>query len=235
MKQYAVGIFLFLLLGSAANAALLSRSAGLAYYDTVLDITWVADANLAQTSGYDTDGEMTWDAAQTWIGTLNTASYLGANNWRLPTVTDTGAPGCNFAYTGTDCGWNVDVSTGEMARMFYSTLGNTGNYNTSGATTGGPCLIGPNHCLTNTGPFSNLQPDIYWSGTEYAPATSLAWFFGFAPGSQGHIIKSTGSHAWAVRPGDIAAVPGPGTAWLLGSGLMLLGRSVRRRAMTAPS
>ncbi|MDP2325623.1 MAG: hypothetical protein Q8N51_16575 [Gammaproteobacteria bacterium] len=39
---------------------------------------------------------------------------------------DTGTPGCDFAYTGTDCGYNVDLVAGEMARMFYSTLGNTG-------------------------------------------------------------------------------------------------------------
>ncbi len=75
---------------------------------------------------------MMWSEAQAWIGTLNTASYLGTNDWRLPTVTDTGTPGCNFAYTGTDCGYNVDLSTGEMAHMFYSTLGNTSHYNTSG-------------------------------------------------------------------------------------------------------
>ncbi len=37
MKQYAVGIFMFLLLGSTANAARLSRSGGQAYYDTVLE------------------------------------------------------------------------------------------------------------------------------------------------------------------------------------------------------
>ena len=30
-----------------------------AYYDTVLDITWLADANYVQTSGYDADGKMT--------------------------------------------------------------------------------------------------------------------------------------------------------------------------------
>ncbi len=134
-----------------------------------------------KTSGYDADGLMTWSAAQTWIGTLNTASYLGVSDWRLPTVTDTGTSGCNFAYTGTDCGYNVDLSTGEMARMFYSTLGNTGYYNTSGVATG-CAAISPNYCLTNKGPFSNLQPDRYWSGTEYAPDTSNAWYFDFNTG-----------------------------------------------------
>lgn len=143
MKQYVVGIFLFLLLGSAANAALLSRNGGYAYYDNVLDVTWLADANYAQTSGYDVDGRMSWADAQTWIGTLNSANNLGVNDWRLPTTTDTGIPGCNFAYFGTDCGYNVDLSTGEMAHMFYSTLGNTSAYGTSGVATG--CALAVSH------------------------------------------------------------------------------------------
>jgi hypothetical protein len=173
---------------------------------------------------------MTWTAAQTWIGTLNTANYLGVNDWRLPTVTDTGTSGCNYAYTGTDCGYNVDLSSGEMAHLFYSTLGNTGYFNTSGAATG--CAGAPNYCLTNTGPFLNLQPNYYWSGTEYAPSTSRAWDFYFDAGGQYHVSKTSEFYAWAVRPGDIAPVPVPGAAWLLGGALTLLG-AVRRRAMTA--
>ena len=56
--------------------------------------------------------------------------------------------------------------------------------------------------LTNTGPFSNLQSANYWSGTEYAPATGLAWFFGFNYGLQHYNIKGNGFYAWAVRPGE---------------------------------
>ncbi len=244
MKQCATGIFLFLLLGSAANAALLSRSGGQAYYDTVLDITWVADANLAKTSGYDADGNMTWSAAQTWIGTLNTANYLGTNDWRLPTVEPLNGSTFNYSVSAngsTDSGYNQSEQgtayaggTGsEMAHLFYNTLDNKGYCNPLLSTAG--CTPQAGWGLSNVGPFSNLQPYLYWSGTEYAPATSNAWDFNFNRGNQGHGGKSDGLYAWAVRPGDIAAVPGPGTVWLLGSGLILLGRSVRRRAMTAPS
>lgn len=233
MKQILSGLLLLLLACSSANATLLSRSGGLAYYDTATNLTWVADANLAQTSGYDADGLMTWTQSVGWIASLNAQNaglgYLGTNDWRLPTVTDTGTPGCNAANTGTDCGYNVDLATGEMARMFYSTLGNTGYYNTSGVPTG--CAGYPNYCLTNTGPFSNLQPNPYWSGTEYAPNTSLAWHFFFYDGGQGFNNKTNGVYAWAVRPGDIAAVPVPGAVWLFGGALALLG-AVRRRAMT---
>jgi len=227
MKKTLSGVILLLLTFTSANAALISRLSGQAYYDTVLDITWLADANRAKTSGYDADGLMTWSASQTWIGTLNTASYLGVSDWRLPTVTDTGTSGCNFAYTGTDCGYNVGLSTGEMARMFYSTLGNVGAVDASNIGTG--CLDLPTFCLTNTGPFSNLQPLAYWSGTEYAPATSGAWRFGFGNGLQGTSNKANGFYAWAVRPGDIALVPVPGAVWLFGGALTLLG-FVRRRS-----
>lgn len=235
MQRKFFGTFLLVLACGSANAALVSRAGGLAYYDTATDLTWVADANLAQTSGYDADGLMTWSAAVAWTASLNAQNaglgYLGVTNWRLPTVTDTGAPGCvAVAYTGTDCGYNVDLATGEMARMFFSTLGNTSAFNTSAVVQ--PCFsVGPN-CLTNTGPFSNLSPFQYWSGTAYAPNTSNAWLFDFFNGSQYLFNKSNGLYAWAVSPGDIAPVPVPGAVWLFGGALTLLG-AVRRRAMTA--
>lgn len=84
MKRMIWGITVSVLAAGSADAALLSRVGGQAYYDDVLDITWLADANYAMTSGYDSDGLMTWDEAQSWIGTLNTANYLGVNDWRLP-------------------------------------------------------------------------------------------------------------------------------------------------------
>jgi hypothetical protein len=214
---------LLVLVSSSANATLVSRSGGQAYYDTDTDLTWVADANLAQTSGYDADGQMSWSAAVAWAASLNAGSgYLGVSDWRLPTSTDTGAVGCDFAYSGTDCGFNVDLSTSEMAQMFYGTLGNTAAYNISGVRQ--PCESAvPNRCLTNTGPFSNLQPDYYWSGTVYHPTLNYAWTFGFNFGFQGGTSRGTILHAWAVRPGDIALVPVPATVWLFGSALGLMG------------
>ncbi len=187
MQRTLIGIVLLALACSSANAALVSRLSGQAYYDDVLNITWIADANLADTTtfgvlGISANGKMTWAKANEWIAAMNTAAYLGTSDWRLPTVTDTGTTGCNFAYTGTDCGYDVDLSTGEMAHMFYSTLGNTAYYDTSGTPTG--CSIFSPYCLTNAGPFSNLQPNYYWSGTEYAPDTSTAWGFNFGYGGQ---------------------------------------------------
>lgn len=176
-----------------------------AYYDTVLGITWLADANLS--------GMMNWDDSLTWASGL---SIGGVTGWRLPGTVDTGSNGCDWGYSGTDCGYNVDTSTGEMASMFYDTLGNLAYYDTSG----NPQL---GWGLTNTGPFSNLQPGFYWSATEYVTDTNRAWEFGMRFGSQFRDIKTDADdYVWAVYDGDVGSlvvVPEPISMWLLGSGL----------------
>jgi hypothetical protein len=190
-----------------------------AYYDTVLGITWLRNANAAGTT-------MDWTTANAWATALDLDGTPGADGWRLPLVVDTGTSGCNWANTGTDCGYNVDTATGEMAHMFYVTLGNLAYYNTSGA---GPQ---PGWGLTNTGPFSSLMASNYWSGTQYAPVSG-AWLFDFRYGSQNARPKYDGYYAWAVYPGPIGAaapVPLPAAAWLLASGLVgLLGIGRRLR------
>jgi hypothetical protein len=235
LKKSLAGIFLLMLIGSTANAALVSRLSGAAYYDTVLDITWIANANLADTNdfgvtGINANGSMTWDKAVEWIAAMNTAAYLGKSDWRLPAVTDTGSPGCDWSdYGGTDCSYYPDLSTGEMAHLYYATLGNAGAYDTNNNETG--CADGPSGCLTNTGPFSNLQPDYYWSGTTSAADAFEAWFFAFYDGYQAPGNRPLPQYAWAVRSGDIAAVPVPGAVWLMSGALGLLGL-VRRKALT---
>ncbi len=88
----ATFLFTFLCISSVINAAAISGQGTWettllgrdldgndatfeAYYDTVLDITWLADANYAQTSGYDADGMMDYRLAS-----------LGFSNWRLPRI-----------------------------------------------------------------------------------------------------------------------------------------------------
>jgi hypothetical protein len=189
-----------------------------AYYDTALGITWLANANYAGTA-------MDWSTANAWASSLN---INGVTGWRLPTITDTGSSGCTFAHTGTDCGYNVDTATSEMAHMFYATLGNKAFFDTSGS-------LDPQAGwgLTNTGPFSNIQPDAYWFATEYAPDTSNAWYFINHDGFQSYYSKATPFlYAWAVHSGDlgVSTVPVPAAVWLFGSGLLgLLGLSRKRR------
>jgi len=198
-----------------------------AYYDTDLNITWLADANYAKTSGFDTDGMMTWSGATAWAAGLNVHGITG---WRLPTMVDTGTPGCaQLANSGTDCGYNVTPSSAEMAHMFYVTLGNKGNISPSGTAQAGAGLV-------NSGPFLNAQNGPYWLGTSYVNANSgNAWFFGTAKGIQNVAAVGYNYFGWAVRSGDIAvsagavaAVPEAETMALalVGIGITLL---VRRR------
>ena len=169
-----------------------------AYYDTVLDITWLADANYAQTSSFDADGWMPWADAGDWVRSLNIGGITG---WRLPTVVDTGSPGCDFAYSGTDCGFNVDTATGELAHMFYVTLGNKAYYDD----TGNPAQ--PGSGLSNTGPFSNVKSFSYWTDTVFATNAGFSWHFDFILGHQGGVNQTSDQYVWPVYPGDVLVRP----------------------------
>ena len=72
-----------LLFSMNVSAVLLDRRGGM-IYDTDLNITWLKDANYAQTSGYDADGMMTWFSAKSWAENL---VYSGDDDWRPPSST----------------------------------------------------------------------------------------------------------------------------------------------------
>ena len=76
--------------------------------------------------------------------------------------------------------------------------------------------------------FTNVQT-LYWSDSEYAPYLSAAWYFSPGNGNQGISEKFTGLYAWAVRSGDVAAVPVPAAIWLFTSGLSLFAFTTHRR------
>jgi hypothetical protein len=205
--------------GNAANSVFL--------YDTVLNVTWLRDANA--------NGAMTWASANTWAANLVVGAY---DDWRLPTLgpvngtsfnydfTNNGTSDVSFGATGT--GWGT---ASEMGHLFYVSLGNKG-YCTPGA--GGPsgCAEQPGWGLTNTGDFQNLQSDYYWSGLEFALVEGYAWGFNTNDGYQDGFYKAYDLYSLAVRPGDVlapAAVPIPAALPLLLSGLAALGVAGRRR------
>jgi hypothetical protein len=239
-KTYTLSLAMLagLALSGAAQATLIDRGGGL-IYDDVLNITWLQNANLAATntfgvSGINSYGGMTWDTAEAWIAAMNTADYLGYSDWRLPTMIDTGTSGCNGAYSGTDCGYNVQTySAGttysEMAYMYYVNLGNKGSLDTSGNPQSGFGLVDDPLNPNDESLFTNLQSGAYWSGLEYAPNADYAWYFLTNGGSQVAYFKGYYHGAWAVRPGDVAAVPEPEGYALLLAGLGLVGWAARRR------
>jgi hypothetical protein len=208
----------------------------LAYYDTVLDITWLTDANV--------NGAMTWGAANAWAAGLMIPGVGGG--WRLPKVSPIDGSTFNNTWSnnattdrgyaptttdGTDGGWrdgnNTPVS--EMGHMNYVTLGNLGFCTPDNGDRFG-CTEQTGWGLSNTGPFSGNDSLIpYWSDTEID--SGGVWSFSFFDGSQYMTVKDTDVFAWAVRSGDVpAVVPIPSAGWLLGSGLIgLLGVAKRKR------
>jgi hypothetical protein len=249
-----------LAVSTSASAALVGRletspGSGVyqAYYDTVLNITWLANANLAGTNTFGVndiapDGRIIhWTTAQNWIGAMNTASYLGYSDWRLPTTGPVNGTAMQQTYSDngtTDLGYNISApgtayagsTASEMAYMFYNNLGNKGYYSPSCPADCSSFGPQPGWGLTNTGPFSNLQPGTsnltpatYWSGT-LNPGGTVAYAFDFKYGFQDTDSQTPYTYAWAVRPGDVNAVPLPAAFWLFGSGLIGLIGFVRRRS-----
>lgn len=195
-----------LVLSTSTNAALVERLGGLAYYDTEANLTWLADANYAQTSGFDANGMMNWVDANAWAAGL---SVGGVDGWRLA---DTLEPdqSCDVQSGGESYGYNCTGS--EMGNMFYNVLGNS---------------VGS---LSNTGPFSNVFTTEYWTATEFSsfPST-IAWIFSMNDGNTNYSVKSNEKFAWAVHTGDVSAVPVPAAVWLFGSGLIGLIGVARRK------
>lgn len=194
------------------GAALIDRGGGL-IYDTDQNITWLADANYARTSGYDANGSMDWSQAMTWAANLSyydSVRNVTYDDWRLPTTLQRDTS-CGFQYGVDSYGYNCTGS--ELGHLFYSELGGVAYQS----------IVTTHDADYNL--FTNVESSDYWSATEYAPNPSYAWRFVTSLGYQGPSYKSNSHYAWAVRDGDVYAasvVPAPAAAWLFVSGLLPL-------------
>ena len=191
-----------------------NTATGETYYDTELDITWLADVTVR--------GTVNWPAAKAWTAAVG---VNGTTGWRLPSLRpiDGAAFNTDFSNNATTdvgyappTGWidSAGAPTSELGHMFYATLGNRGlcaPNNVQPGSCGG--LPGqPVAGLTNTGPFLNTGTSgIYYADLAYVtnPATQ-AWGLNTL-GLQGNFGQSALLYAWAVHDGDVGAavVPAP--------------------------
>lgn len=224
-KMARAGSLAITLASGVTQAALHDRGAGLVY-DDVLDVTWLADANYAKTSGYDADGLMTWSEANTWAADL---IYGGYYDWRLATNTPV-VDGWQYGFSfdgSTDSGYNVTSPHSELSYMYFVNLGFKGRYSPSGlfqsdsGIFGDGTIGGERDNLGPNGVIDNLQSGEYWYATGYMPNQNIGWWFSTALGAQGYYGHGS-YYAWAVHPGDVASVPEPVSAALFSAGLFLM-------------
>jgi len=235
-------LFTTTLLVSASNlvhAALYDRGNGM-IYDSDLNITWLQDANYAQTSGYSATGQMTWDQAKNWAANLVYDNYDG---WRLASAKPLSPPGYGYQQStdgSTDVGFYNSRS--EIGHL-YNELGNlyAGSFNDD-PTAAGLGFLNTTYSDGGSPPIKFLNvaapnsiPGIFWEDESFTDNYGYLGKFWFRAdiGYQGF---STGFYycgpstpctlegqAWAVHDGDIAnvsSVPIPASALLFISGLI---------------
>ena len=205
----ALCALLLITVSGAVNAvplSLQSRLGGLAVYDPNSGLTWLADANA--------NGAMNWSDANAWADSLTIGGF---SDWRLPSTTQ---PDLSCSSQSGSIFDGFGCTGSEMGSLFYTALG--GQAYTSITTTHND----------NFDLFSNVQSSYYWSATEYAPYTPLAWIFNMDGGFQNRgykiysqISETKSFYAWAVRSGDdgaSSAVPEPTALSLIGIGAVVL-------------
>lgn len=206
-------------------------------YDDVLDVTWLADANLTDSNlfgvplntnlgPYPSDSSgvdgliqpsfgstfMNWPGALFWVDAMNAASYLGQSQWRLPAADE----GCTPS--------SFDCDTSELGHMFYVNLGGTGGSDVT--STGDPAVLAL---------ISNLQGATYWSGTTWTGSDLQVWGTNYLNGLEFTPLKQFDTYyAWPLVDGDVgtplaAPVPAfPAAHGALGLAALLAAAGVRR-------
>lgn len=189
-----------MLAGGRAEAALVPSADGETVHDTMLKVTWLANANLAAKEKFgvkniNPDGSMSWDTAQNWVAAMNAANYKGHSDWRLP-PTPQPDPNCTQHTTiGYDHdtkqfsgGFAYKCTASDMGALFYMSLG--GKKGVTVLETGSP----------NLRYFRNFQPYLYWSGTVYPVVGKSSWSFSFGNGFEGTNLNANAMYALPEYP-----------------------------------
>lgn len=178
------------LVATRASAPLVPSADGQTIYDPNLNVTWLADGNLAaeQKSGIPSitkdgpgasnitqDGLMHYAAALRWVAAMNGfdngAGYLGHNNWQLPTAPAQDKTCARTGRHGESFGFNCSGSA--LGSLYYGSLG----------------LREPNTAVrmsgNKAGPFHDFQAYLYWSGSAAADPKQGFVSFSFNSGFPG--------------------------------------------------
>jgi len=179
----------------SAKAGLFSRMGGKLVFDSGQNITWLADANLAESNtfgvaGINSNGSMSWSAgeAQAWIIAMNNANYLGQDKWRLP---DTLQPDSSCSQQTNNGSYGENCIGSEMGRLYYLEFGLVAGEGI-GDVSGGTII----------GPFKNIENNGYWSQTIIVnPNKDYPYAFQFQSGTQS-VLATSDHYAWPVLDGD---------------------------------
>jgi hypothetical protein len=189
----AAGLCAGVLSSGVAEASLVASDDGETVYDTVNDVTWLANANLARTRsfgvrGINPDGSMGWTTAQEWITAMNAAEYLGSNRWSLPA---TSLPDDTCSQIPKAAAFGYGCVGSQMGHLYYRDLGGV-----KGSTI--ELQHGADYRL-----FNNIQPYLYWSSTLWTRVPNSAFSFSFGNGFQGTNVLVNAMYAMAVAPGKV--------------------------------
>lgn len=195
------------------------------------------DGHALTSSDFDaTTGKMTWWGAMAWTQDLeyhDTVRNITLTGWQLPTVGPINGSAFNvndLTFNGTtDRGYGITSPQSQMSYMYYVNLGNLGACSSQGECP----RPGGGWGVSNSGPFSNIQNWYYhsatsggWTGARISENDGDFQFFFYA-GDQSISYKSYLEYAWAVRPGDVAAVPEADVWAMMLVGFGLVGATVR--------
>jgi hypothetical protein len=178
---------------------------GITVYDTLNNISWLADANLAAANRFglpvctasgaepcvNPSGSMSYQSAAAWVQAMNATNYLGHTNWQLPTTpfNDSSCPvtGPNGGSFGFTC------SSSALGSLYYNALG----------------LRAPNTAVRipneMVGPFSSFQPYIYWS--QSSAGLSGYYTFSFNSGYDGANTAFNYLYALPMIQGKMSDTP----------------------------
>jgi hypothetical protein len=238
---------------TSANAALHDRGNGLVY-DDVLNVTWLQDADFFSSGILAPHEEGLWlnySTAHSFVDLMNRAHWKGYTGWRLPK----NLPVNGFEYSGfgsgtfdgsTDVGWNITSTASELSYMYYVNLGLLGSKTPTGDNQVGSGVSSSTVVSVDGVTFNNVRNADYWSqhDTVILPddhylCRICAWSFVISHGFQAIFTDSEypsdNTYVWALRDGDVAAVPEPSSYVLLFFGLGLIGIATRRRGVSAAS